>query len=61
MLMKKTKYGQVHKTLRGNLYHNTFFKDFEGIMEKESKIALELVNLGYVITKKIISGYILKL
>ncbi len=55
MLMKKTKYGQVHKTLRGNLYHNTFFKDFEGIMEKESKIALELVNLGYVITKKIIS------
>ena len=52
MLMKKTKYGQVHKTLRGNLYHNTFFKDFEGIMEKEEKIALELVNLGYVITKK---------
>ena len=52
MLEQKTKYGSIHKSLRGDYYHNTFFKNFESIVKKEDKIVMSLINKGYKITDK---------
>ena len=55
MLEQKTKYGSIYKSLSGDLYHNTFFKNFESIVKKEDKIVMSLINKGYKITDKKIS------
>ena len=55
MLERKTPIGSIYKTLKGKLYHNTFFKEFDVLVEKEQKIIMDLVNLGYIITNKEIS------
>jgi hypothetical protein len=55
MLEQKTPFGSIHKTLKGNLHHNTYFKEFASLMKKEEEIVMELVNMGYIITNKEIS------
>jgi hypothetical protein len=40
MLEQKTKYGRINKSFKGDLYHETFFKNFESIPKKEEKIVM---------------------
>jgi hypothetical protein len=54
MLQQKTQHGSIYKSLSGNLCHNTFFKNFESIVEKEDEIVINLIDMGYnIIDKKI--------
>lgn len=55
MLQQKTQHGSIHKSLSGDLYHNTFFKNFESIVNKEDKIVMNLIDMGYNIVNKEIS------
>tara|TARA_A100000172_G_scaffold35393_1_gene21518 strand:- start:2087 stop:2380 length:294 start_codon:yes stop_codon:yes gene_type:complete len=52
MLEQKTKYGRINKSFKGDLYHETFFKNFESIPKKEEKIVMNLIDNGYKIEDK---------
>jgi hypothetical protein len=52
MFLEKTKYGSIYKTLKGELYHNTFFKEFTSIIKKEDDITMNLIDKGYKIVDK---------
>ena len=52
MLLEKTEYGSIYKTLKGDLYHTTFFREFLSLAKKEEKIIMSLVDNGYIIKGK---------
>ena len=52
MLLKKTEDGSIYKTLKGDLYHTTFFKEFSSLAKKEEKIIMSLIDNGYIIKNK---------
>ena len=52
MFLENTKFVVIYKTLKGELYHNTFFKEFTSIIKKEDDITMNLIDKGYKIVDK---------
>ena len=52
MVREKTAYGVIHKSLLGELFHNSFSSDFKNLIDKEELIATDLIDNNYDILSR---------